>query len=76
MNDQCPQLEQLVAEQPPHAEAPAELETVSPLPPLETNPHADISRRTSAFLHAGQSGVSFPKTRVSNSFPHALQTYS
>jgi len=71
-----PQPAQLEAEQPPQAEAPADALTVSPPPPLVTNPQADISRHTFALPHAGQSGFSLPNTSCSNSRPHALQWYS
>jgi len=45
----------------------ADEETVSPLLPLLTKTHADISRNTFLLLHDGQSGFSDPKTRYSKS---------
>jgi hypothetical protein len=44
--DQWPQLPQLVALHPVHDDAPADRLTVSPPPPLLTNPQADIIRLT------------------------------
>jgi hypothetical protein len=59
--------------QPLHPDAPAELDTVSPPPPLDTNPQADIILFTFLLLQLGQSGFSLPKTRYSNSWLHFSQ---
>jgi hypothetical protein len=71
-----PQLEQLVAVQPAQEEAPAERLTVSPPPPLLTNPHADIRRFTFALPQSGQTGRSFAMTIISNRWLHFSHVYS
>jgi hypothetical protein len=58
---------QLDAAQPLQEDAPAELDTVSPPLPFETNPQGDISLDTFLLLQEGQSGFSLPKTRYSKS---------
>jgi hypothetical protein len=68
-----PQEEQLVAEQPAQEETPAELETVSPPPPLLTNPQADSSLFTSLDAHLGHSGLSPPIKSCSKLASHLLQ---
>jgi hypothetical protein len=67
---------QLVAEQPLQEDVPAELATVSPLLPLETNPQGDINLDTFLLLQAGQSGFSLPNTRYSKFWSQFLQWYS
>jgi len=62
-----------VAAHPPHEDAPAELETVSPPPPLLKNPQTDICLQTFLLLHDGQQGFSFPKTMYSKSSSHFSQ---
>jgi len=73
---QCPHPAQLPAEQPLQEDAEAEVRMVSPLPPLLTNPQADISLLTFLLLQLGQKGLSLPKTRYSNSWLHFLQRNS
>jgi hypothetical protein len=73
---QCPHPAQLPAEQPLQEEADADVRTVSPPPPLLTNPQADISLLTFLLLQLGQTGLSLPKTRYSNSWLHFLQQNS
>jgi hypothetical protein len=73
---QCPHPAQLPAEQPLQEDAEADVRTVSPLPPLLTNPQADIILPTFLLLQPGQLGLSLPKTRYSNSSLHFLQRYS
>ena len=68
-----PQLEQLDDEHPPHDEAPAEDETVSPPAPRLKNPQADMSRFTSGVLHSGQTAFSFPRISASNFLSHDSQ---
>jgi hypothetical protein len=64
---------QLDAAQPLQADAPAELDTVSPPLPFEINPQGDISLDTFLLLQEGQPGFSLPKTRYSKSWSQFLQ---
>jgi hypothetical protein len=70
------QPEQLDAAQPLQDDAPADLDTVSPPPPLEINPHGDINLDTFLPLQEGQFGFSLPKTRYSKFWSHFSQWYS
>jgi hypothetical protein len=66
---------QLPAEQPLQDE-PADEDTVSPPPPLLTNPHEDISLVTFLLLQVVHSGLSDPMIKHSKSLSHLSQWYS
>jgi hypothetical protein len=58
--------------QPPQLEPEEELPSVLPLP-VDLKAKVDICFVKSSLWQCGQCGLSLPKTRVSNSLPHALQ---
>jgi hypothetical protein len=66
---------QLPAEQPLQDE-PADEDTVSPPPPLLTNPQADINLVTFLLLQVVHSGLSDPMIRHSKFLSHFSQWYS
>jgi hypothetical protein len=68
---------QLVAAQPLHADAEAELLGASPgVEEFDLKEHADINFFALLLLHLGHSGVSPPNTRASNPLLQSSHIYS